>query len=130
MSMQMLNIVIFLILIGLILLHRDASKYAETSHIIRLNDSNEQRIYIASGVTDKVHEGAKILLVLYSLFCRKCKSTNIFVDLDTENDFLMMTCRECGMITRIKLTDLMVEFKDDVKKKRRNTKKAEKKEEE
>jgi len=50
--------------------------------------------------------------------------------LDTENDFLMMTCRECGMITRIKLTDLMVEFKDDVKKKRRNTKKAEKKEEE
>ena len=130
MSIQMLNIIIFLILIGLILLHRDASRYAETSHIIRLNDDNEQRMYIASGVTDRVHEGAKILLILYSLFCRKCKSTNIFVDLDTENDFLVMTCRDCGMITRIKLTDLMLEFKEAVKRKQKPTKKVEKKEEE
>ena len=130
MSIQMLNIIIFLILIGLILLHRDASRYAETSHIIRLNDDDEQRMYIASGVTDRVHEGAKILLILYSLFCRKCKSTNIFVDLDAENDFLVMTCRDCGMITRIKLTDLMLEFKEAVKRKQKSTKKTEKKEEE
>lgn len=108
MPLQILNVLIFFILIALIILHRDAAKFAETSHLTRLNDEESKRTYIASGITDKIHPGAKILVVLYSLFCRKCDSTNIFVDLDVDDDFLQITCRDCGRVTRIKLTDLMI----------------------
>lgn len=108
MPLQILNVLIFFILIALIILHKDASKFAETNHLTRLNDDENKRVYVASGITDKIHPGAKILLVMYSLFCRKCDSTNIFVDLDTDDDFLQITCRDCGRVTRIKLTDLMV----------------------
>ena len=113
MPLQILNVLIFFILIALIILHRDAAKFAETSHLTRLNDEESKRTYIASGVTDKIHPGAKILVVLYSLFCRKCDSTNIFVDLDVDDDFLQITCRECGKVTRIKLTDLMIHNADE-----------------
>lgn len=113
MPLQILNVLIFFILIALIILHRDAAKFAETSHLTRLNDEESKRTYIASGITDKIHPGAKILVVLYSLFCRKCDSTNIFVDLDVDDDFLQITCRECGKVTRIKLTDLMIHNADE-----------------
>ena len=122
MPLQILNVLIFFILIALIILHRDAAKFAETSHLTRLNDEETKRTYIASGITDKIHPGAKILVVLYSLFCRKCDSTNIFVDLDVDDDFLQITCRDCGRVTRIKLTDLMIhsaEKKHPVQQKRK-----------
>ncbi len=103
---------VIMTIIGLLilLLRRDAAKIAETQHIIRLDggESENRREYIASGLSDNQKPGSKILCILYSLYCRNCDSSNIFIDLSETKDYLELHCKDCGYNTLIPLRKLMI----------------------
>lgn len=107
-------LLVFVFIIALILLRRDTQRYATSEHITQIDNNDEdKRVYVASRITDKENPGAKILLVMYSIYCRKCKSTNIFVDMSDEDESIHITCRDCGYITRIELEKLFVKKKEE-----------------
>lgn len=93
---------------ALLLLRRDTERYATSENITKINEDDNNRVYVASRITDTKHPGAKILLVMYSLYCRKCDSTNIFVEMSEEDDSIHVECRDCGFVTRIKLSKLFI----------------------
>ena len=110
-------VMIIVTLILIVYLKKDATKYAETQNITRLDngDDNNRREYVASGITDGDFHGAKILVILYSLYCRKCGSTNIFAEIGESKEHIHVECRDCGYITLIPLKKLIIheELQDD-----------------
>lgn len=101
-------LIAFFVLISLIALNWDAKKYAMLNNITTIYDNDERRIYIGSGMADNEYKGCKILMVMYSLFCRKCNSQNIYVELNDEASSLDVYCKDCGYVSRIKLEKLIV----------------------
>lgn len=112
MQFGILEMYVIMTIIGLLilLLRRDAAKVAETQHLIRLDggESENRREYVASGLNDNQKPGSKILCILYSLYCRNCDSTNIFIDLSETKDYLELHCRDCGYNTLIPLRKLVI----------------------
>ena len=101
-------------------LKHDSARYAETQNITRLDngDDHDRREYIASGITDGDFHGTKILVILYSLYCRKCGSTNIYAEIAETKEHIQIECRDCGYVTLIPLKKLIIheELVDDVTK--------------
>ncbi len=112
MQLGILEMYVIMTIIGLLifLLRRYAAIIAETQHIIRLDggESENRREYIASGLSDNQKPGSKILCILYSLYCRNCDSSNIFIDLSETKDYLELHCKDCGYNTLIPLRKLMI----------------------
>ena len=112
MQMGLVEMYVIMLIVGIfiLLLRRDATKFAETQHLQRLDNGEDQgrREYVASGLNDKQNTSAKILCILYSLYCRNCNSTNIFIDLTETKDYLEIHCRECGYNTLIPLKKLLI----------------------
>ena len=110
-------VMIIITIILIVILKRDSRKYAETQNITRLDneDDRDRREYIASGITDGDFHGAKILVILYSLYCRKCGSTNLFAEIAETKEHIHVECRDCGYITLIPLKKLIIheELVDD-----------------
>ena len=101
-------LLIVIVSASLVLLRKDSERYATCENVTKINEDDDNRVYVASRMTDTEHPGAKILLVMYSLYCRKCDSTNVFVELSEEDDSIHAECRDCGFITRIKLSKLFI----------------------
>ena len=112
MQLGILEMYVIMTIIGLLilLLRRDAAKVAETQHLIRLDggESENRREYVASGLNDNQKPGNKILCILYSLYCRNCDSSNIFIDLSETKAHLELHCKDCGYNTLIPLRKLMI----------------------
>ena len=105
--------VLVIVTIGcLLMLKINAEKVAVMQHFTILQDSENQRTYIAAGVSDTEFNGRKILLVMYSLFCRKCNSSDVFVEMESDSESIEVECRKCGHITHLKLNKLFIENKD------------------
>jgi RNase P subunit RPR2 len=102
-----LLVMIIIILILLLILRHDAKKYAITQNVTTLIDDKTGRVYVASHVSDRKYHGAKVLMVLHSLYCRKCKSDNIFVDLSDDASMLIIKCRDCGHTTQIPVKNIL-----------------------
>ena len=106
--------VIMLFTIGCLwLLKTNAEKVAVMEHFTVLKDSEDQRTYIASGVSDNEFKGRKILLVMYSVYCRKCESSDVFVEMEKDSESLEVNCRKCGHITHLKLNKLFIKETKD-----------------
>ncbi len=103
-------IMIAITLIFIIILKRDSQKYAETNNITKLdqNEDGTRREYIASGVTDYSKSGSKLLIIIYSIFCRNCDSTNIFAEISEDKEHIQLTCRDCGYNTLIPLKKMFI----------------------
>ena len=101
-------LIAFFVLIGLIALTIDAKKYAMINNVTNLFDDSERRIYIASGMTDNEYKGSKILMIMYSIYCRKCNGQDVYVELSDESKSLDVYCKSCGYVSRIKLEKLVV----------------------
>lgn len=103
-----LLVTVVIIMILLLILRRDSQKLAITQDVTEIANKSNTRIYVASHVSDRKNPGAKILLILHSLYCRKCDSTNVLVDLSDDGRMLIIKCRECSYSTRIKMDDLLL----------------------
>ena len=105
-------LIVLVFIVALWRLRVDTQRYASTENITKIEDTEDHTVYVASGITDKENPGAKILMVMYSLYCRKCHSTNVFVELSDEDKSIHVLCRDCEYITRIKLSKLFVKHED------------------
>jgi RNase P subunit RPR2 len=102
---------VLVLLVGFLIVYltHDAKRMAETQNITKIcDDVDGRREYIASGITDYNHPGAKILVILYSLFCRKCDSTNIFAEIAEDKEHIQVICRDCGYNTLIPLKKMLI----------------------
>lgn len=102
-------LLIIVVIIALFALHKDVKRYADHEYLTKIKNDRDERIYIASRMNDENSSGAKILMVLYSLYCRKCHSSDVFVELSEDHDYLLITCRNCDTVTRIKLAKLFID---------------------
>lgn len=103
-------VLVAIIAILILYLRKNSTKFAETQNITRLDvsDDDNRREYIASGVTDQNFPGSKILIIMYSLFCRKCNSANIYAEIGEDKDHVQVYCRDCGYTTLIPLKKLII----------------------
>ena len=103
-------LIIIVTIILMIVLKINANKLADTRNIARIDvgEDESRREFIASGVTDIRHCGSKILVILYSLFCRNCNSTDIFAEISEDKEHIELVCRKCGYITLIPLKKLVI----------------------
>ena len=112
MELSVVDMYVIIVIVGIlvVILRRDATKYAETQNITRIDsgESKTRREYIASGITDSSFPGSKILIIMYSLFCRKCNSTNIFAEIGEDKEHVQVFCRDCGYTTLIPLKKLLI----------------------
>ena len=119
MELSVFEMYILIMITGIfiLILKRDSKKYAETQNITRLDDGNDEhrREFIASGISDYKYAGAKILVIMYSLYCRKCMSSNIFAEISEDKEHVQVICRDCGYITLIPLKKMLInEVLDDI----------------
>ena len=116
MDIGIVGMYVMIILIGAlrIVLRINASKLADTRNIARIDIGEDEgrREFIASGVSDANNKGSKILVILYSLMCRKCDSSNIYADISEDKEHIEITCKDCGYITIIPLKRLV--FHEDI----------------
>lgn len=111
MELGIIEMWVMAIVVGLLVVYLtiDSKRMAETQNITKLHDDVDgRREYIASGITDYNHPGAKILVILYSLFCRKCESTNIFAEISDDKYHIQVICRDCGYNTMIPLKKMLI----------------------
>lgn len=106
-EMYFLIVVVF---VCIFILRRESTKYAETKNITRLDigEENERREYVASGLNDNDYHGTKILMILYSLYCRRCGSSDIFAEISDTNEHIQVYCRKCGYTTLIPLKKMLI----------------------
>lgn len=102
-------LLVLVVLVALFFLNKDVKRYADHEYLTQIKNDRDERVYVASRMNDENASGAKILMVLYSLYCRKCHSTDVFVELSEDHDFLLITCRNCDKVTRVKLTKLFID---------------------
>ena len=103
-------VMILITILFIIILRINVSKFADTRNITRIDvgEDEDRREFVASGITDPRNHGSKILVVLYSLFCRKCDSVDIFAEISDDNEHIELVCRKCGYITLIPLKKLVI----------------------
>lgn len=103
-------LIIIVTIILMIVLRINVGKLADTRNITRIDvgEDGNRREFIASGMTDPRHHGSKILVVLYSLFCRNCDSTDIFAEISDDKEHIELVCRKCGYITLIPLKKMII----------------------
>ena len=101
---------IILVFICIFILRKHSTKYAETRNITRLDTGEDdgRREFIASGLNDHDYHGNKILMILYSLYCRRCGSSDIFAEIAESNEHIEVYCKKCGYTTLIPLKKILI----------------------
>lgn len=95
-------------------LYKDSKRFAYTENVVLLEETENRRSYVSYKPTG--HKKEKVLLVLYSIICRKCNSNDVLVELCEDDDCIHIVCKKCKYVTRIKLADIAINEIDDDEK--------------